>query len=227
MYLLVVEDDARIRDFIVKGLRGAGHTVDAAADGDEGLGLIRTHDYDVAVIDLMLPGIDGVELIRTARARGTTTPILVLSARSSVEDRVRGLQEGADDYLTKPFSFVELEARLVALHRRASGGRSDESTVLSVGPIVLDRLSRRVTRDGVEVELQPKEYALLEYLMRHPGQIVSKATLLDRIWGISFDPQTNVVDVLVSRLRAKIDRNFEPKLIRTRRGMGYYLEVPR
>ena len=226
MYVLVVEDDLRIREFLGQGLRSAGHTVDSAPDGPEGLGLLRANDYDVAIIDRMLPGLDGLSLIRTARSRGTTTPVLVLSARTTVEDRVEGLQAGADDYLTKPYSFAELKARLLALQRRAAGQVSDPTT-LTVGPIVLDRLTRRVTRSGTELELQPKEYALLEYLMLHPEQVVSKATLLDRIWGIDFDPQTNVVDVLVSRLRAKVDRPFDVALIRTRRGMGYVLQAPR
>ncbi len=225
MYALVVEDDERIRRFIAKGLRSAGHTVDTAADGNEGLSLLCMKQHDVAVVDLMLPGLDGLSLIREARRKGVTVPILVLSARASVADRIRGLQEGADDYLTKPYSFAELEARLQALLRR-SGGQSETSTVLKVGPLVLDRLGRRLHRDGQEIMLQPREYALMEYLMMNPGRVVSKSTMLDRIWGISFDPQTNVVDVLVSRLRAKVDRNFEPKLIRTRRGMGYVLEVP-
>ncbi len=225
MYILVVEDDARIREFLEQGLRANGHTVDVAPDGTAGLGLLRTSPYDVAIIDRMLPGMDGLTLIQTARARGTTTPILVLSAKTAVEDRVAGLQAGADDYLTKPYSYAELEARLLALQRRSSG-QVTESTTLRVGPLELDRLSRRVTRGGVELELQPKEYALLEYLMQHAGRVVSKATLLDRIWGISFDPQTNVVDVLVSRLRAKLDKPFDQPMLRTRRGMGYVLEAP-
>lgn len=225
MYILVVEDNARIREFLEQGLRSTGHTVDSAADGHEGLGMIRSGDYDVAIIDRMLPGMDGLSLIQTARARGTTTPVLVLSAKTAVEDRIAGLQAGADDYLTKPYSYAELEARLLALQRR-SAGQVVESTTLRVGPLELDRLSRQVTRGGVELELQPKEYALLEYLMLHPGHVVSKATLLDRIWGISFDPQTNVVDVLVSRLRSKVDKPFDTPMIRTRRGVGYVLEAP-
>lgn len=224
--MLVVEDDTRIRDFVTQGLRAGGHTVDTASTGPEGLGLLRTNSYDVAIVDVMLPELDGISMVRTARDRGTRTPVLILSARTAVEDRIRGLQEGADDYLTKPFSFAELEARLLALERRASSG-GERIVQLQIGTLVLDRLSRRVSRDGTEIELQPKEYALLEYMMANPGRILSKSTLLDRVWGISFDPQTNVVDVLVSRLRAKVDRNFEPKLIHTRRGMGYLLEEPR
>ncbi|MCB9671937.1 MAG: response regulator transcription factor [Alphaproteobacteria bacterium] len=226
MYVLVVEDDARIREFLEQGLASGGHTVDTAADGREGLGLLCAHPYDVAIVDRMLPVLEGLDLVRTARGRGVVTPILVLSAKSAVEDRVAGLQAGADDYLTKPYSFVELEARLQALHRRA-GHTPDERTSLEVGPLVLDRLTRTVHRGTAELELQPREYALLEYLMLHPGQVVSKATLLDRIWGIGFDPQTNVVDVLVSRLRAKVDKPFERPMIRTRRGMGYVLDAPR
>ncbi len=225
MYILVVEDDARIREFLVQGLRSSGHTVDCASDGPEGLGLLRSNPYDVAIVDRMLPGMDGLTLIQTARARGTTTPILVLSAKAAVEDRVEGLQAGADDYLTKPYSYAELEARLLALQRRSSG-QVTEPTTLRVGPLELDRLTRKVRRNGIPIELQPKEYALLEYLMLHAGQVVSKATLLDRIWGISFDPQTNVVDVLVSRLRSKVDKPFDAPMIRTRRGVGYVLEAP-
>jgi len=222
VYVLVVEDDARIRDYIGRGLRGSGHTVDQAADGHEALVMLTSNQYDVAVVDIMLPRLDGLSVIRRARERGTTTPVLVLSALSSVDDRVKGLREGADDYLAKPYSFSELEARLEALYRRAKGDARPLEE-LRVGPLSLNLLSRRACRDGVEIELQPKEYALLEYLMRNRGRVVSKSTLLDRVWGINFDPHTNVVDVLVSRLRAKIDRDFDVKLLKTRRGMGYVL----
>jgi two-component system OmpR family response regulator len=179
---------------------------------------------DVAIVDLGLPGLDGLSLIDALRRRGERVPVLILSARHTVDDRVRGLQAGGDDYLTKPFAFPELLARVQALVRRSTA--TAEPTRLEVGDLTLDLLSRRVTRQGKDIELRPREFALLEYLMRNAGRVVSKTMILSRIWDYSFDPRTNVVDVLVYRLREKIDHEFEPKLLQTRRGMGYVLEVP-
>ncbi|MEI6861338.1 MAG: response regulator transcription factor [Verrucomicrobiota bacterium] len=217
MRVLVVEDDAKIASFVVKGLKQEGYAVDHAPDGDTGLALAASTDYDAAVVDVMLPGLDGLSLVKRIRVARNDTPVLFLSARSGVEDRVRGLQAGGDDYLTKPFAFAELSARLQALIRRAS--RAPESTRLVAGDVTLDLMARVVTVAGGLVELQPREFALLEFLLRHPGRPVTKTMILEHVWDYSFDPQTNVVDVLVSRLRAKIDPD---KLrIETVRGVGY------
>jgi two-component system OmpR family response regulator len=224
MRLLLVEDDPTIAEFVSRGLREAGFAVDVAADGSAGLALALESRPDVAVVDLMLPGLDGLELIETLRRRGVNTPVLILSARHTVDDRVRGLQAGGDDYLTKPFAFPELLARVQALLRRATA--AVEPTRLEVGDLQLDLLSRTVTRQGREIELRPRELALLEYLMRNAGRVVSKTMILSRVYDYSFDPRTNVVDVLVHRLREKIDRDFEPKLLQTRRGIGYVLAPP-
>jgi two-component system OmpR family response regulator len=221
MRVLVIEDDATIADFVAGGLRQAGFAVDVAEDGERGLALATETRPDVAVIDVMLPGLDGLALIETLRRRGLNIPVLILSARHTVDDRVRGLQAGGDDYLTKPFAFPELLARVQALVRRATA--TVEPTRLELGDLQLDLLARRATRQGREIELRPRELALLEYLMRNAGRVVSKAMILSRIWDYNFDPRTNVVDVLVHRLREKIDRDFEPKLLHTRRGIGYVL----
>ena len=221
MRALLVEDDASIADFVSRGLRESGFAVDHAADGEAGLEAALSGSHDVAIIDLMLPRRDGLSLIDELRRRGVSTPVLILSARRSVDDRVRGLQAGGDDYLTKPFAFSELVARVQALVRRAT--RSPEPTTLTVGDIALDLLSRRVTRAGIVLDLRPREFALLEYLMRNPGRVVSKTMILSHVWDYSFDPQTNVVDVLVSRLREKLDRPFEKKVLHTVRGVGYVL----
>jgi two-component system OmpR family response regulator len=218
---LLVEDDSTIADFVARGLREAGFAVDRAADGDEGLAAALDHTYDVAIVDLMLPKRDGLSLIEELRRRGVMTPVLILSARREIDDRVRGLQSGGDDYLTKPFAFAELLARVQALVRRAT--RTAEPTTLSVDDLVLDLLTRRVTRAGKPIELRPREFALLEYLMRNAGRVVSKTMILSHVWEYNFDPQTNIVDVLVSRLREKIDRPFENKLLHTVRGVGYVL----
>jgi two-component system OmpR family response regulator len=218
---LLVEDDATIGEFVARGLREAGFVVDHASDGDAGLVAATGQPYDVAIVDLMLPKRDGLSLIEELRRRGTTTPVLILSARRSVDDRVRGLQTGGDDYLTKPFAFAELLARVQALVRRAS--RAPEPTTLSVEDLTLDLLSRRVTRGGKPIDLRPREFSLLEYLMRNVGKVVSKTMILSHVWEYNFDPQTNIVDVLVSRLREKIDRPFEKKLLNTVRGVGYVL----
>ena len=221
MRALIVEDDRAIAEFVGRGLREAGFAVDHAADGATGLELALSEPYDVAIVDLMLPQRDGLSLIDELRRRGRTTPVLILSARRSVDDRVRGLQSGGDDYLTKPFAFAELLARVQALVRRAT--RAPEPTTLTIGDLTLDLLSRKVTRGGAPIELRPREFALLEYLMRNPSKVVSKTMILSHVWDYSFDPQTNIVDVLVSRLREKIDRPFDHKLLRTVRGVGYVL----
>ena len=221
MHALLVEDDATIAEFIERGLREAGFAVDRAADGEAGLASAVAEPYDVAIVDLMLPKRDGLSLIDEIRRRGILTPVLILSARRSVDDRVRGLQAGGDDYLTKPFAFSELLARVQALLRRAT--RAPEPTTLTVDDLVLDLLSRRVTRGGTAVDLRPREFALLEFLMRNAGKVVSKTMILSHVWDYSFDPQTNIVDVLVSRLREKVDKPFPKKLLQTVRGVGYVL----
>ncbi len=224
MNVLLVEDDPTIADFVEKGLKEVGFAVDHAPDGRDGLERALGARYDAAIVDVMLPGLDGLSLIDTLRARGVSTPVLILSAKRSVDDRVRGLQAGGDDYLTKPFAFAELLARVQALIRRASGAA--EPTRLSVGDLSLDLLTRHVTRGSQALELRPREFALLEYLMRNAGRVVSKTSILSHVWGYNFDPNTNVVDVLVSRLRDKIDRPFAAKLLQTVRGVGYVLRAP-
>jgi two-component system OmpR family response regulator len=221
MRALLVEDDDTIAGFVERGLREAGFAVDWFADGEAGFEAAIGQPYDVAVVDLMLPKRDGLSLIDELRRRGVETPVLILSARRSVDDRVRGLQAGGDDYLTKPFAFAELLARVQALVRRAS--RAPEPTTLTVEDLVLDLLSRRVKRGDLTIDLRPREFALLEYLMRNAGKVISKTMILSHVWDYSFDPQTNIVDVLVSRLREKIDRRFEKKLLHTVRGVGYVI----
>ena len=223
MHALLIEDDDTIADFVARGLREAGFAVDRAAGGDEGLDAALAQTYDVAVVEVMLPRRDGLSVIEELRRKGVMTPVLILSAKRSVDDRVRGLQAGGDDYLTKPFAFAELLARVQALVRRAS--RTPEPTTLTVEDLVLDLLSRRVTRAGTVVDLRPREFALLEYLMRNAGKVVSKTMILSHVWEYNFDPQTNIVDVLVSRLRDKVDRAFDRKLIHTVRGVGYVLRA--
>jgi DNA-binding response OmpR family regulator len=220
---LLVEDDATIAEFVVRGLREAGFAVDHVADGEAGLTTAVQQSYDVAIVDLMLPKRDGLSLIEALRRRGVPTPVLILSARRSVDDRVHGLQSGGDDYLTKPFAFAELLARVQALVRRAT--RAPEPTTLTVEDVIMDLLSRKVTRGGTPLDLRPREFTLLEFLMRHAGHVVSKTMILSHVWEYNFDPQTNVVDVLVSRLREKIDRPFEKKLLHTVRGVGYVLRA--
>lgn len=221
--ILLVEDDLKIATFVAKGLREAGYAVDHAEDGADGLHLALNEPYDAAVVDIMLPKLDGLSLIERLRRQGINTPVIILSAKRSVDDRIRGLQTGGDDYLTKPFSFAELLARLQAIIRRASG--TTEPTRLQMKALSMDLLTREVTREGEKIELQPREFSLLEYLLRNAGRVVSKTMILEHVWDYSFDPQTNVVDVLVSRLRSKIDRNFEEKMIHTIRGVGYVLKV--
>jgi len=223
VHVLLIEDDDTIAEFVARGLREAGFAVDRVSDGAEGLAAALDQAYDVAVVDVMLPRRDGLSVIEELRRKGVMTPVLILSARQTVDDRVRGLQAGGDDYLTKPFAFAELLARVQALVRRAS--RTPEPTTLTVEDLVLDLLSRRVSRGGTLVDLRPREFALLAYLMRNTGKVVSKTMILSHVWEYNFDPQTNIVDVLVSRLRDKVDRPFETKLIHTVRGVGYVLRA--
>ena len=223
MRILVVEDDKKIASFIVSGLRQAGFTVDLADNGESGLSMALASPYDAAVLDLMLPKLDGLSVIEQMRRQKVSTPVIILSAKRSVDDRIKGLQTGGDDYLTKPFSFAELLARVHALIRRAS--HESEPTHLTVGNLALDLLTREVVRHGTMIDLQPREFALLEYLMRNSGRVVSKTMIIEQVWGYAFDPMTNVVDVLVSRLRNKVDREFETKLIHTYRGVGYALKL--
>jgi DNA-binding response OmpR family regulator len=219
--LLVVEDDGTIASFIVKGLKEAGYAVDHVKSAEEALAMAEAGPYDAAVVDVMLPAMDGITLIERMRREKINTPVIILSAKRTVDDRIRGLQAGGDDYLTKPFSFSELLMRVRALLRRSSLSASPMK--LSVGDLAVDLLRREVTRAERRIELQPREFSLLEYMMRNEGIVLSKTVLIEHVWGYSFDPQTNVVDVLVSRLRNKIDKEFEVKLIHTIRGVGYVL----
>lgn len=224
MRVLVVEDDTKIASFISKGLREAGFAVDVAHDGVDGLHLGLTEPYDAAVVDIMLPGIDGLSLIERLRTKKIATPVIILSAKRSVDDRVKGLQAGGDDYLTKPFSFSELLARIQALIRRST--RTSESSTLTAGDLTIDLLTRQARRADTDISLPAREFALLEYMVRNKNRIVSKTSILEHVYDYSFDPQTNVVDVLVCRLRNKVDRDFDHKMIHTVRGMGYVLKEP-
>ena len=224
MRVLIIEDDQQIATFVTKGLKQAGFAVDHVSDGEEGLQMAELNPYDVMVIDIMLPGLDGFSVIESLRSKGNTIPILVLSARGSLDDKLKGFQSGSDDYLTKPFSFSELQARLQALLRRTTRGQM--KNVLEIGDLKMDLLSRKVSRGDREIELQPREFTLLEYLMRNSGNVVSKTMILEHVWDYHFDPQTNVVDVLVHRLRTKIDKGYSIKLLHTIRGVGYVLKVP-
>ncbi|MFM1814300.1 MAG: hypothetical protein RLZ98_995 [Pseudomonadota bacterium] len=221
MRVLVIEDDKESSRYLVKALTESGHTVDAAYDGPAGLQQARDNSYDALVVDRMLPDLDGLSIIRTLRAEGSRTPVLILSALGDVDDRVKGLKAGGDDYLTKPYAFTELLARLEALNRRAQPDEQD--TRYQVGDLVLDRLTRQVTRGGREILLQPREFKLLEYLMRHKGQMVTRTMLLEQVWDYHFDPQTNVIDVHISRLRSKIEKGFDAQLLHTVRGAGYIM----
>jgi two-component system, OmpR family, response regulator len=222
MRLLLVEDDIKIASFILKGLKAAGFAVDHAVDGEEGLHLAMTEPYDGAVVDLMLPKLDGISLIGQLRREKVQTPVIILSAKSSIDDRVKGLNAGGDDYLTKPFAFTELLARVQALIRRAGGAA--EPNRLTAGDLSVDLLTRKVSRKGASIDLQPREFALLEYLMRNQGNVVSKTMIMEHVWDYNFDPQTNVVEARVCRLRDKIDKPFDEKLIHTIRGVGYVLK---
>jgi len=219
--LLLVEDDLTIAGFIRNGFQQDGFVVNHASDGREALSIAEQTTHDIAIVDLMLPGLDGLGLIRELRARGHGLPILILSARHTVDDRVSGLRSGSDDYLVKPFSFIELQARVEALLRRANPAGA--ATLLRLADLELDRFARTVQRAGQAIPLQPREFALLEYLLQNPGRILSKTMILEQVWDYQFDPQTNVVDVLVCRLRGKIDRGFAHKLLHTIRGVGYVL----
>jgi len=220
--ILVIEDDKAVAKYIGKGLDELGYTVDIASDGKEGLFLATSETYDALIVDRMLPHIDGLTVVQTLRASNKTVPIIFLSALGEVDDRVRGLEAGGDDYLTKPFAFSELKARLDALLRR--GGSNDAPvTELRVDDLVMDLLARTVTRGATTIELQPREFRLLEYLMRHAGQVVTRTMLLEHVWDYHFDPQTNVIDVHISRLRAKIDKGHDTPLLHTVRGAGYKL----
>ncbi|SFU71540.1 two-component system, OmpR family, response regulator [Methylobacterium sp. 174MFSha1.1] len=225
MRLLIIEDDREASSYLSKAFREAGHVADTADDGLDGYALAREGAYDVLVVDRMLPKLDGLSLIRSLREQGVETPVLILSALGQVDDRVKGLKAGGDDYLPKPYAFSELMARIEVLARRRGGGAAAEATTYRVGDLELDRLSHRVTRAGQEIPLQPREFRLLEYLMRHAGQVVTRTMLLEHVWDYHFDPQTNVIDVHVSRLRAKVDKGFERPMIHTVRGAGYMVRA--
>jgi two-component system OmpR family response regulator len=224
MRVLLVEDDAHTAAFIAKGLREDGHAVDHAADGKQGLFLASTEPFDAVVLDRMLPGLDGLTLLRTLRGAGNAMPILLLTALGDTDHRVEGLRAGADDYLVKPFAYAELSARLDGIVRRNRSADGREPTRLRAGDLELDLLAREARRDGRRIELQPREFRLLEYLLRHAGQVVTRTMLLEAVWDYHFDPQTNVIDVHISRLRQKIDHGFARPLLHTVRGAGYRLD---
>jgi len=225
MNLLVVEDDLKIASFIKKGLEQDGFNVDQAFDGEEGLHMCLSKKYDAAVIDIMLPLLDGLSLIETIRKNEISTPVLILSAKRTVHDRIKGFQKGGDDYLVKPFSFAELLVRVKALIRRSSNPTEQLQSQITLGDLSIDLMTRDVFRENKKIQLQPREFALLEYFMRNPGRVLTKTLILEKIWDFNFDPQTNVVDVLVCRLRGKIDKQFAQKRIHTIRGVGYVLET--
>jgi two-component system OmpR family response regulator len=224
MKILLVEDDQSTAAYVESGLRQAGHEVDRTGDGHDGLVLATTRSYDAAVIDRMLPGLNGLDLVKRLRSTGVDTPVLFLTALGLIDDRVEGLEAGADDYLGKPFAFSELMARLNALGRRPH--LANETTLLQVGDLVMDLVGRKVRRGGQSIDLQPREFKLLEVLMRNRGRLMTRTMLLERVWEFRFDPKSTIVETHVSRLRAKVDRPFDTPLIRTERGMGYILEAP-
>lgn len=224
MRVLLIEDDKKISDYLAQGLRESGYVVDLCLDGEEGFYFLSIYAYDLIILDLMLPKVDGFTLIKRIRKLGSKIPILILSAKRSVDDRIKGLQLGGDDYLTKPFSFGELLARVQALLRRSTANAMPSQNSIQLGDISIDLIARKVSRGGELIELQKKEFLLLEYFMRHPGCVVTKTQILEGVWNSQFDPQTNVVDVLVFRLRSKIDKNFEKKTVSTLRGVGYIFE---
>jgi two-component system, OmpR family, response regulator len=221
--LLIVEDDKQIASFIIKGMKENGFAVDYADNGEDGLHMAMTEPYDIAIMDIMLPKIDGLSIIEKIRSNNIKTPVIILSARISVDDRIKGLQSGGDDYLTKPFAFAELLARVQALIRRST--HTTEPARLTVHNLSLDILKHEVTREGRKIELQPREFALLEYMMRNADRVLSKTMIMEHIWNYNFDPQTNIVDVLVCRVRNKIDKDFREKLIHTLHGVGYMLRT--
>lgn len=224
MRLLIIEDDQEISSYITKGMKEAGHTVDTADNGKDGLFLATTEDYDAMIVDRMLPELDGLTIIKTMRGAGNATPALILSALGEIDDRVKGLRSGGDDYLVKPFAFAELLARIEILGRRPGASAQGEDTKLSAGDLKLNLLSRKVTRGGKSIDLQSREFKLLEYMLKHKGQVVTRTMLLEHVWDYHFDPQTNVIDVHISRLRGKVDKGFETQIIRTVRGAGYIIE---
>jgi two-component system OmpR family response regulator len=222
MRILLVEDDLKIASFVLKGLKEAGFAVDHAVNGKEGLYMALTEPYDTAIIDIMLPQLSGLSLIEDLRRQQINTPVIILSAKRSVDDRVKGLRAGSDDYLTKPFAFSELLARVQALIRRSTGAA--EPTSLAVGDLSMNLLTREVIRGDTKIDLQPREFALLEYLMRNAGRVVSKTMIMEHVWEYNFDPHTNVVEARICRLRDKVDKDFRVKLIQTVRGAGYVLK---
>ncbi|WP_270375238.1 response regulator transcription factor [Marinicauda sp. Alg238-R41] len=224
MRLLIIEDDKDVASFMSRGMKEAGHVIDAAHDGETGLEMARNGGYDVLIVDRMLPKLDGLTVIETLRGEGDQTPVLILSALGEVDDRVQGLKAGGDDYLVKPYAFAELLARVEVLARR----RDPDSvkTRLTVGTLDMDLLARTVRRDGEDILLQPREFRLLEFLMRNAGQVVTRTMLLEKVWDYHFDPQTNVIDVHISRLRSKIDKPFGAEMLHTVRGAGYRLSAP-
>jgi two-component system OmpR family response regulator len=222
MRLLIIEDDRDAADYLAKAFREVGHVADLATDGEEGLAQALDGQYDVLIVDRMLPKLDGLSVISALRAKSVETPVLILSALGQVDDRVKGLRAGGDDYLPKPYAFSELLARVEVLARRKSSA-SGEETHYRVGDLELDRLSHKLTRSGKEIIVQPREFRLLEYLMKHAGQVVTRTMLLENVWDYHFDPQTNVIDVHISRLRAKIDKGREAPLLHTVRGAGYMI----
>lgn len=220
----MIEDDKKIASFIANGFRQGGFAVDVMHNGNDGLYMALTENYDIAIIDVMLPGKNGLEIIEEIRRQELPLPIIILSAKHSVEDRIKGLDMGSDDYMIKPFSFSELNSRVQSLLRRASGIRAERQK-FEVGDLSVDILKREVIRNGIAIDLQPREFSLLEYLIRNQGKILSKTMILEHVWDYNFDPATNVVDVLVHRLRSKIDKDFDKKLIHTLRGVGYVLKT--
>lgn len=225
MRVLLIEDDKELSDYVAKGLSEQGHNVETAYDGKDGLFLATTESFDVLVIDRMLPKLDGLTIVKTLRGANDKVPVLILSALGEVDDRVIGLKAGGDDYLVKPFAFSELLARLDALKRRYEAEAEQPMTKLTIADLEMDLLSRKVTRSGQKIDLQSREFKLLEYLVRHQGQVVTRTMLLENVWNYHFDPQTNVIDVHISRLRSKIDKEFDTPLIHTVRGAGYIVEV--
>lgn len=223
MRLLLIEDDHKIASFITNGFRQGGFAVDVMHNGDDGLYMVLTEDYDIAIVDIMLPGKNGLEIIEEIRRQELTIPIIILSAKHSVEDRIKGLDTGSDDYLIKPFSFAELNSRVQALLRRSSNMKV-ERQVFKAGDLTMDIIKREVRRGGQLIDLQPREFSLFEYLIRNQGKILSRTMILEHVWDYNFDPATNVIDVLVHRLRSKIETNFDKKLIQTLRGVGYVLK---
>ena len=224
MHILVIEDDTETANYIARGLKEHGHTVDQAADGKDGLFMALENDHDIIILDRMLPALDGLSMLKTLRSSGKQTPVIILSALGEVDDRVEGLKSGGDDYLVKPFAFSELLARMEVLLRR--GEIKPDTGILKVADLELDRLTHKVKRAGKVINLQPREYVILEFLMQHAGQVVTRTMLLESVWEYHFDPQTNIIDVHISRLRNKIDKGFEPTLLQTVRGAGYCLQAP-